>query len=165
MNKLAYLLLLVLIFPFTSISAQKCKVEKDVFTNESIASFDYQKKMLYFEHKGGNTTFGFQITYNGELNVIIPKGTEILFKLENDETVALTTANDAAPISQVSPYGVITFYTYVMELTEENVNKLAKIAISDIRYPDGKGGFIDYKSNRKWKRIIMKGAECMSEQL
>ena len=121
--------------------------------------------MLYFEHKGETTTFGFQISYGGELNVIIPKGTEVLFKLKNGETLTLTTMNDAAPISQASPYGVVTFYTYIMELTGENVNRLAKMEVSDIRYPDGKGGFLDYEANRKWRRIIMEGAECMSEHL
>lgn len=165
MNKLSYLLLLAMVFSFSTSYAQKCEVSKDPFTNDIVASFDFRNKMLFFEHKNGTTKFGFRIAYGGELNVVMPKGTKISFKLENGETISLTTIDDVAPISQVSSYGVATAYTYIMELNKEEVSKLANIKVTHIRYPDAKGGFIDYESNRKWTRVIMEGAECMLENL
>lgn len=157
-------MLLINLFFLNGAYAQKCEVENDAFTNKKVVSFNYENKMLYFERKEETITFSFQIHFSGKRKVVMPKGTKVLFKLENDETFLLTVKTDATPIIQADPNGIISIYMPVMDLQKEHVNHLSKTKVDHIRY-SYEGRFINYKGNRKWKRILMKGAECISEHL
>ncbi len=168
MKKISLLLLILFTIDCTQVSAQKCKVAKDPITNETIASFDFKGRMVYYEHKQGKSTLEMRFTYGGQLNVIMEKGTELIFKLENGDILKLLTVSDATPKAQVvaSQYsaGVITYYSYVMAISKEDMAKLAGSKTILIRFPNGKGGQDDFIPKGRSKKIagaIQKGAQCM----
>lgn len=168
MKKISYSLIILFTICFNSGFSQKCEVTKDPITNETITSFNFKNRMVYYEHQKGVSSLEMLFTYGGELNVTIPKGTELLFKLESGEILKLVTANDAIPKSQVvaSQYSasVITYYSYLMQINKETMAKLAGSPVVLIRFPNGKGGQDDFIPKGRAKKIssaIVKGAQCM----
>jgi len=170
MKKFYFLLFALLLMNFTTLNAQKCKVGKDPITNESVVTFDYGSRAVYFEYKGSTIHLEMRFNYNGVYKVIVPKGTELIFKLENGEIIKLPTITDTPPktdaaTSSSSMY-IYTNYCYQMELTKEQVTKLADSKVILLRYPDGQGGTLDYTPKGLGKILtnaINKGANCIKE--
>ena len=102
--------------------------------------------------------------------MIVPKGTEIILKLENGEILKLATAYDASPKTDASSsmYSatIYTNYFYPIELTKDEVNKLATSKVVLIRYPDTQGGTRDFEPKgftKKLADVLQKGAQCIRE--
>jgi hypothetical protein len=157
-------------FDYIHIIAQKCEVSKDPFSNEKTASFNWKGETILFELKNKILKFQIILNYDGELNVIVPKGTELLFKLANGETVKVITTVDAAPRTQVVQIEnrVQTQYAYISELTKETINSLSSSKVTFLRFPDTKGGSTDFdigKNAKKLTEAIFKGAACIKENL
>jgi hypothetical protein len=151
--------------------SQSCENGKDPFSGESTQIFDYKKHTIYYENKSSNYKLELNLDYNGELNVRIPAGAEIQIKFDNGDILKLNTVIEATPKSQVfaSGYGasVMTKYAYIFKLDETSLNKLATSKADLIRYPDAKGGYIDYEvkgaRGAKYVNTLQKGAKCMLE--
>lgn len=164
----SYLLAIFFIILINCSYSQKCSISRDPITNEAIASFNYKERKVYFEHKKGILSLEMMFTYSGELNVVIPKGSELFYKLENGEIIKLITVNNAVPNSQIianqNSATVLTFYSYIMQITKQDLNKLANSKVVLIRFPNGKDGQQDFILKGRWKKIsgaILKGAVCM----
>jgi len=57
-------------------------------------------------------------------------------------------------------------YSYLMELTKEEVFKIATSKVILVRYPDTQGGTLDYTPKGLGKIItnaLFKGANCLKE--
>ena len=169
MKKIDLLLTAILLLGFCNLYSQKCKVEPDPFTKENVVSFNFMSKIIYFEMKGGVVHMEIKATYNGSLKVIVPQGSEVMLKLDNDQIIKLTTSADAVPITRATATqysaSMNTDYSYVMEVSKEDIKKLAESKANLIRYPDTKGGSTDIKLsgfNGKLANEIKKGAECIS---
>jgi hypothetical protein len=172
MKKIYFFLLSLLLLSFTTVYSQKCKVGADPFTGEKVVSFDFSSRVIYYEYKAGITHLEMVFNYNGVLKVIVPKGTELLFKLENGEILKLVTIADAPPKTaraNQSQYYSTSFtsdYSYVMEVSKEDVGKLAASKVVLIRYPDTQGGTLDYSPKglgKKLADVLFKGANCLKE--
>lgn len=168
MKNIKILLSMILIANFSYLNAQKCNVTNDEFTKEKIVSYDFNNRVVYYELKNDTIRLEMVFNYNGECNVFIPKGTELLFKLENQEIIKLNTFMDAAPNTNVSGNTVITKYSYKMVISKEQIANLATSKIILLRYPDAKGGYLDYQFKGFGKilsNILLKGAECIKSNL
>lgn len=166
MKKVLILSLLAGCLAMTSDSyAQKCETGKDPFTGETAQIFKYKDNSLILENKAGNVKLSIVNVYDGERNVMLPAGTEVQLKLENDEVINLKTINDAPPKSQLAGVIVYTNYTFTFELDQKTLKKLADNLITLFRFPDANGGFMDreVKGGRvaKYVKNIQKGANCM----
>jgi hypothetical protein len=162
------LLSLVAIILFTAKQgyAQKCETGKDPFTGEPAQIYKHKDNGLIFENKSGKVKLTIVNGYDGERNVIIPSGSNIQFKLDNDEIVNLKTINDAPPKSQLLGYAaVITYYSFTFDIDQETLKKLGDNLITLVRFPDANGGFEDrqIKGGRlaKYVKSLQKGANCM----
>jgi len=173
------------------IYSQKCKNDKDPFTNEEITSFDYNRKTVYFEVKNEKILFDIVFNYWGERKYEFEKGTEISIKLENGSKFNLKTFKKSSPkienVTSRSSSGFFqgfpgfgggmttsssenfTAYSFVFTLTKAELKKLAESEIDIIRIPDtDEGKFIDLKAKGRTKKkikAIKKGATCINENI
>ncbi len=178
-------LVLFILSSITSYS-QKCKTDRDPFTNDKITSFNFNNKTVYFEIKNDTITFDITFNYWGEREHIFDRNTEVLLKLENSSKVELRTVKKSKPKieSITSSNGFFsglgggmttsssenfTAYSFVFNLTETELKNLAESEIDIIRIPDtDEGEFIDLKAKGRTKKkikAINKGASCINENL
>jgi hypothetical protein len=158
---------LILFLNANFIFAQKCQTTIDEFTNEKVTNYSYYKERNYwppmklnFELKKNICKFDLTICYMNKLEVIIPKGSELLLKLENGEILKFTTQADATPQSFVHNNNIFSDYIYSLSLTLEDINKLAETKVKMLRFPNAfAGGTTD---TDEYSKAIKKGAECIS---
>ena len=161
-------LLAIIILTLSLSGFSQCKVEKDAFTNEKVVSYNYHNKVIYFDYRADSILFEIMFDYDGAIKVLIPAGTELMFKLENGEIIKLLTIIDSAPMSKVESNSIRTKYSYRMILTRDEIKKMANSYVTLIRYPDTKGGFTDAKLTglaKKFAKAIYKGAKCIYENI
>lgn len=186
MTKKITLILLLLISIKTY--SQKCKTDKDPFTNEKITSFDFYNKTVYFEIKNDSIRFDIKFNYWGERKHEFDKGTEVLIKLENGSKINLYTIKKSKPkIESVtsssngpfsSRFGLgfgttssenFTAYSFPFLLNKTELKSLSESKIEIIRIPDtDEGEHVDLKAKGKTKKkikAIKKGATCISENI
>lgn len=163
---------LILFLTFHAAFGQQCNKKIDSFSNEEITTFEWKRggiRNLYFESTKGTIIFEFRGTEMGAVEQTIPKGAEVLIKLENNEIIKLTSLNDARSAVQsitLSDSDNMTFSQYYlrMEITPEHLQKLAKFRLTDLRYPDLHGSsrsLDDEQLGNKWQRLVMDGAKCI----
>jgi len=170
MKKITIFLAALLLMGFSNAFSQKCKVGTDPITNEHSVSFDYANRTVFYEYKGALVNLELKFDYNGVLKVIVPQGTEIIFKLENGEIMKLVTASDAPPKTDASSsmYSttIYTNYYYPIQLSKDQVKQLATSKVVLIRYPDTQGGTRDFEPKgltKKLADVLQKGALCIQE--
>ncbi|PID67885.1 MAG: hypothetical protein CR968_04380 [Flavobacteriia bacterium] len=165
--------------------AQRCKVEKDPFSNETITFFDYKAKTVYFKVKNDSITFNVKFNYWGEREYVFDKGTEIRIKFDNGADIALKMVKKAKPIIELvtssnatiigfyGGFNVVssenfTAYTFTFLLNKDELKKLSESKIDVIRIPDTEEGeYVDLKAKgltKKKMKAIKKGATCIREQ-
>lgn len=181
-------ILLLLFFTVLSnnIYSQKCKVQKDPFTNEEFVSFDYEAKTVYFELKDDKIYFEILFHYWGDRDYAFQEGTEVQLKLEDGTKMELKTIRNSQPkierITSSTGYfpgfggGMTssssenyTAYSFAFLLSPSDLNKLAESRIEIIRIPDtDEGKYVDLEAkNRTRKKIkaVQKGAGCLRESV
>jgi hypothetical protein len=164
-----FILFLTCFFSLNSIYSQDCEVKKDPFSNEEVVSYDFKKKVVCYESKQGTITLEMLFVYSGDLKIIVPQGSELSFKLENGDIIQQSTIIDASPKTDITSNAVIyTNYTYKIMLTKAEIEKLAGSKVILIRYPDAKGGVMDYEIKgfgKFFSKQLLKGASCIKEHL
>jgi hypothetical protein len=184
MTKKVILIFLILISVKTY--SQKCKTDKDPFTNEEITFFDFNNKTVYFEIKNDTITFDIIFNYWGEREHEFNEGEEILIKLENGSKIDLKMTRKAKPkiesITSSSGFypsfggGMttsssenFTAYSFVFLLTKSELKMLAESEIEVIRIPDtDEEKYIDLNDKGRTKKkikAIKKGATCIIENM
>ncbi|MES2679686.1 MAG: hypothetical protein V4635_07370 [Bacteroidota bacterium] len=166
-KKFSYFVLPLVLLSSGTLFSQKCEVAKDPFTSERTVVSNYGDKIVYFENKAGKLKMEMVFTYAGGIDVTMAKGAEVLYKLENEQTVKLVSVNESLPkriITQASTQ-LTTNYSYVFDITVDDLKKFAASKVVFIRFPDTKGGTSDFegKNGKGLVKAIMKGAECMVE--
>ncbi|MGH1338044.1 MAG: hypothetical protein ACRBFS_18125 [Aureispira sp.] len=148
---------------------QKCTVKSDPITGEKVIEFSNVYKTLRFQNKGtALTDFYTTFSYGGEQNVVIPKGSEIFFKLKNGKIIKLESITDTHPQTILSGDIILSRYTYAFQLTKEQMKDLASDKIVFMRYPSTDGGTLDYDVKglgKVYTSKITKGAKCLAERL
>ena len=125
--KFKNILLFAIILSSMTAFSQKGEVKEDPITGEKVCVFSNKYRTLRYEYKyGEEVDFYTTFNYQGEQNVLIPKGSEIFFKLKDDSILKLHSAVDAVPQTKVSAYNVFTTYTFLFKLSHDQVKTLAK---------------------------------------
>jgi hypothetical protein len=119
--------------------------------------------VLLYEIKGSSGKIEMTFGFPTKLETIIPKGSEILCKLENGEILKFLTQADALPsvIKDPNPAEstIWSYYVYAVPVTAAEIEKLAKNKVKMIRYPDAsKSGMVDTED---YCKELTKGAECI----
>ena len=137
MNKFILIIGLIIL---TSLSfGQKCKVQIDPFTDSKVVSYEFGKYII-FSHKNNEILLRYQLQFDGEMNIEIPKGSLISFRLENGNIVELSALDKANPITiagstQSFTSGIVTEYFVTMKVTNEQLKTLAGSMMTHVRYP------------------------------
>ncbi|GAA3611970.1 hypothetical protein Q4Q39_04700 [Flavivirga amylovorans] len=186
MQKKTIIILLILISIKTY--SQKCKTDKDPFTNEKITSFDFYNKTVYFEIKNDTIRFDIKFNYWGEREHEFDEGAEILIKLENGSKINLKTIKKAKPkiesitSSSNGPFFPgfgggfnttssenFTAYSFTFLLNKTELKSLTESKIDIIRIPDtDEGEHVDLKAKGRTRqkiKAIKKGATCINENI
>lgn len=155
----------------TVLFGQECNNEKDAFTGEQKCTFDYKPSnipYLHLEVISDIRTIEFRAVENSAINYTIPKGSEILIKLDNGEIIQLFLLKDvSSSVGVASASGFSATYSeYFLkaEITVSQLQKLASFNITDLRYPNLHGGNRDEKAKdlrKGFRQAFMKGAKCI----
>ena len=101
-------------------------------------------------------------TYFGDVTKISPKGSELIFKLDNDEIIKCVTSTDAESKRQLAQGIVYSNYTFEAVLDKATIAKLAAHAPMLIRLPDMQTGERDitekWSQGKKYFKAINTGA-------
>jgi len=116
-----------------------------------------------------------KISFGGQITSVIPEGSEVLFKLDDEGILKIKTNSDIKPQSQVyaSQYsaGVITYYSFTFDLDKESLTKLSAAKKILIRGPSPlkEGETFDINPNnrggKKCSKEIINGSKCMLESM
>ena len=167
MNKL---ILAICFGLLTSLSfGQKCKVQVDPFTDSKVVSYEFGKYII-FSLKNNEILLRYQLQFDGGMNTEIPKGSMISFMLENSDIVELFVLEDASPVTiglstQSFTSSIVTEYFVNMKVNEEQLKDFAISKMTHVRYPDLKGGFITNDKSIRWRRKLIKGAQCIKNNI
>jgi hypothetical protein len=156
--------------------AQECQKQTDPFTNEPIVSFEWKAggiRTLFFESINGKSTVELRAGEIGGVEAVIPKGSEVLFKLDNGEVIKLTTLLDSksAIISTtIDTDNNVTSSVYFlkMSISTDQLKQFAKAKVSSIKLPDLHGGFQIYGTKElrnRFERFLFEGAKCLTDGL
>jgi hypothetical protein len=141
-RKLLLLAIIIIASNFPCFS-QKCEVSKDPITGEKLITANYKDRWVYLESKNDQIKFSLMWWFSGALNETVPKGSEVIFKLENGEIIKLNTVSDADPKRNANQVGVFSAYTYEFIIDKAQLNKFASSKSVLIRLPDVKSGSSD----------------------
>lgn len=152
---------------------QKCEKIIDPFTNEPVATYEWRQRGLrsiYFESSKGTIYFQFRAGEMGSIEATIPKGSEVLIKLENGAVFKLLTTDDIRSTTSSTSIGEsnnVMFSTYYIKafVSIDQLKQMAKFKITDLRYPDLNGGSKQYNEKElrdKFEKFLMEGAQCMA---
>ncbi len=92
----------------------------------------------------------------------------MMVKTDGGDVLSFKTTKDAAPVSSVTGYTIISQYGYIFSPTKEELQKIAGSKLTNMRYPDGKGGQTDLEFKggaKKWGKAMVEGAQCLLEKL
>ncbi len=152
---------------FVSSFYSQCKVEEDAFTKEKVAKFHWEDTWgpfdVIYEVKKTETNFTLGWSIQGsKVETSVPKGSEVMLKLENGEIIKLLTNMEAIPQPLVYNKTIWTKYLYSFVLTDADLAKLKDNKVEMVRGPDpSKNSTMDYKV---FNKAIKKGAECISRK-
>ena len=170
--KITLLLLLFVSFYSFSATAQKinCKDEKDPITGKRVIQSSYKDGDLIYKYEEGSDVIKvhWPIGYNLEQNTSFSKGAELVLKLQNGEIIKLYSINEAMPETSASIYGIVTRYTFIYDLTKEQLAKLASSPIVFSRYQTPTGGTKDEGPEvwgKRVQKIFSKLAQCIHDKI
>jgi hypothetical protein len=121
MKKYIVILSLVATCSYTSFS-QECQKLTDPFTNESLIQFEWRSggnRTLLYESRNGKATVEMKFGEVGAVEFTIPKGSEVLMKLENGDVIKLITlleAKSAISNATIDANNSLTFSGYSFQL-------------------------------------------------
>jgi hypothetical protein len=172
MKKHTFLLILFSLIAGYSSFSQKYETIHDPITNEKLVTANYQNKWVYLEAKNGQVKFILEWWFSGVINTVIPKGSDVIIKLENGEIITLKTVSDISPKSQANAAGVFSAFTYETTLDKALLAKLAASKPVLIRLPDVKSGSPDItgkdgfgNAGKKYFNVIQKGSSYLLENM
>lgn len=174
-NVLASLSIALLFNSYLSLG-QECQKGPDPFTNEPVVSYEWKSggiRTLFFESRNGKNTMEVRFGEVGAIEYMIPKGSEVFVKLENQEVIKMTTVLDSksgVSSTTLDADNNVTFSMYYlkMEITNEQLKQLAKFKVTNIQIPDLHGGVqtLGTKELRnKFERFLFEGAKCLTGEI
>ncbi len=126
-----FLTLVIALFCFTA-DAQKCKFnydEVDKMTDARVQRIDLKSSRFHFisfYRSGDNLQISETITYGGEKNENIQKGSTLKIKLHNGEFLELKSTNNAAPVSYAYEGAIYSRYVVEYAVDEAPLKAIAE---------------------------------------
>jgi len=181
--------LFVLLFAVScTLSAQKCKIKNDPFTDERVVSFDYGENQVQYELRNNEISLDIVFNYWGERDYEFQKGATVFLKLENGDKMKLVTVFNSQPkIEEITSTETnvlgfggfnntsapktenFTAYVFSFTLTKAELNQLSESRIEVIRIPETQEGkYVDLEAKGRTKKkikAVQKGAKCIFENL
>ena len=172
MRNITALLAIVLVIYSYLVLGQECLKGSDPFTNEPVTTFEWKVgggRTLYYESRNGKIILEIKFGEIGAIEYTIPKGSEVLFKLENGDIIKATTIADirsGVSTSTIDANNSVTFSMYYlrMEITAEQLRQFAKFKVVNMRIPDLHGSILTLGTKElrnKFERFLFEGAACL----
>jgi hypothetical protein len=161
-------LLLSLQYAFTQ--KGKCNLQPDPFNEKITRSYIWpsvNEKFLYLGLIDETVRVELYNEYYGSFIKTIPKGSEVLLKLENGEIIKSSLIEDSSPITVGTDVSSTSRYFYVIELNRDIISKILTSPIVLIRYPSPAGGTEDFGAkdvHKKYLKAISSGVTCILSQ-
>ena len=96
-----------------------------------------------------------------KINDVIPKGTEIMTKLQDGSVFSLEVPKDVVPNFNVEGSMIVTQWVITIELTEEHLKKLSSSPIELIRTEIANEEYNMAKAKAGGVKSIMNFASCL----
>ncbi len=170
MMKHTVCLLALFVFSATSSFAQKCHFDvdkKDDFTGAhvrnvkvKIGNFFYSWWLL-LEQNGTKYAITVQSAATSKIDDVIPKGSKILFKLDNDKVVEIVVSDDCVPNHNVQNNTIITTWLPKCDVSKETMQQLSQASTSLVRMNIGGKDFTSPNASGKEGKKVMEGAACL----
>lgn len=152
---------------------QQCEKKTDPFSNETFTAYEWKSggfQTIYLELRNDTVRLSFRAVEVVPIKYKIPKGAEILIKLESGEIIRLETSHETLSVPYIAVPEVdgndIVFSAYYPKanLSRDQLTLLAKSKVTHLHCPDLYGGikrFNDKELRNKWQQYLMEGAQCM----
>jgi hypothetical protein len=147
---------------------QKCETINDPFAKSEIVRYRYSHEhdwfppyRLLYEIKNDSCRMELSMSFEKEIQNVMPIGSEIKFALENGEILKFYTDKYANPRSLIfNRQFVYTEYTYSFPVKKDVLSKLTKTTVNIVRFPNPSTG--STSDIKLFSKPIMKGAKCVS---
>ena len=153
-----------------AIFAQKCNFDtdkKDDFTGAHVRTVKHKlgnffyKWWILMEQNGPKYFITVQSAGTGKIDDIIPKGSKILFKLDNDKVVEMPVSEDCVPSHTVQSNTIITTWLPKGEISKDAMQKMSESGIVLIRMNIGGKDFDSPSPSGKETEKMRQSAECL----
>ena len=166
--KIAFIVLLVGIG--IGSQAQICKYvvnEKDPITDDIIRTVRTRitgpNPYYYFSYIRNGSDFKFRIEVGdyGELDTVIPKGSELIMRAGNGAVIRMQSIESATP-KVVDDFGSkISSYDITFQMTEQDMNDITESGVVFLRLKEMKNTFSDQEVPEAVVEISKANAECI----
>lgn len=163
------LIICFVLFGYTS-SAQICKYvvnEKDPITDDIIRTVRTRltgpTPFYYFSYirNGSDFKFNVEVGDYGELETVIPKGSELIMRAGNGAVIRMQAIEKSVP-EVTSDFGSkISKYDITFQMTEQDMKDITESGIVFIRIKDMKNTFSDQEVPDAVVEISKANAECI----
>lgn len=168
--KLKVALIIGLLCLAFSSSAQICKYivnEKDPITDDIIRTVRTRltgpTPFYYFSYIRNGSDFKFRVEVGdyGELNTVIPKGSELVMRAGNGAVIRMQSI-DASEPEVIKDFGnMISSYDITFQMTEQDMKDITESGIVFIRIKAMKNTFSDQEVPEAVVEISKANAECI----
>ena len=151
-------------------NAQICKYvvnEQDPITDDIIRTVKTRltgpSPYYYFSYirNGSDYKFKVEVGDYGELNITIPKGSELVMRAGNGEVILMQSVESATP-EVIDDFGKkITRYDITFQMTEQDMRHILESGIVFIRIKEMKNTFSDQQIPDAVVQISKDNAECI----
>ena len=168
--KLALCTFAIVAMSTTSSFAQKCHFDvdkKDYFSGEHVRNVRVRIGNLFYswwvllEQKGPKYSMMVQSAATGKIDDIIPKGSKVLFKLDNGKVVEVTLSDDCVPNHDVQNNTIISTWLTKCDVTKEAMQQLSESPTTLIRMNVGGKDFDSPGASGKEGKKVMESAQCL----
>lgn len=168
--RLKFALIVSLIFFGLASSAQICKYvvnEKDPITDDVIRTVRTRltgpTPYYYFSYirNGSDYKFNVEVGDYGELDAVIPKGSELVMRAGNGAVMRMQSIESSTP-QIITDFGSkISRYDITFQMTEQNMKDITESGIVFIRIKEMKNTFSDQEIPGAVVQISKDKAECI----
>lgn len=168
--KLAACILAVTAITSTNTFAQKCHFDvdkKDDFSGEHVRNVRVKVGTFFYawwvllEQKGPKYFITVQSATTGKVDNVIPKGSKVLFKLDNGKVVEMIVSDECVPAFSVQSNTIVTTWLPKGEVSKEIMKQLSESPTTMIRMNIGGKDFDSPGASGKEGRKMAESAACL----
>ena len=163
-------MLVISVFTASHVQAQKCHFDvdkKDDFSGEHVRNVRIKVGNMFYawwvllEQKGPKYFVTVQSASTGRVENTIPKGSKVLFKLDNGKVVEMVVGEECVPSYSVQSNTIITMWLPKGEVSKDVMKELSESPMTLIRMKIGDKDFDSPGASGKEGRKMMESAACL----